>query len=256
MINVLAGGVFFSGILKDLLCIPRPLSPPLQRISKSSSAPLEYGFPSTHSTNALSVIIYTIYHLRSDSSLSGTSLLLLELVAYIYALSLIFGRLYCGMHGFLDVFIGSLLGTILGILQCLYGDVFDDWIFFGPFRNLIVSTLMVLVLVRTHPEPADECPCFDDSVSFAGVFIGIQTASWHFSRTGFAWDDPAPSTTPFDLKSIGFFRTMLRISLGVAIILVWRGFTKPFCLKVLPPVFRVFETLGLSIPRKHFLNAS
>jgi len=54
MVHVLASGVIWSGFIKDMLCLPRPLSPPLHRITMSGSAALEYGFPSTHSTNAVS----------------------------------------------------------------------------------------------------------------------------------------------------------------------------------------------------------
>lgn len=73
----------------------------------SGSAALEYGFPSTHSANAVSVTVYALLLLHSpDNTLSPTTKLLLEGLAYFYAVSIVFGRLYCGMHGFLDVIIG------------------------------------------------------------------------------------------------------------------------------------------------------
>src|ERR1700748_408619 len=104
MVHVLASGVFFSGFVKDLLCLPRPLSPPLTRITMSGSAALEYGFPSTHSANAVSVAVYTLFAVHSpDSDLLPTTKLVLEIVSYLYAFSIILGRLYCGMHGFFDV---------------------------------------------------------------------------------------------------------------------------------------------------------
>ena len=155
MVHILASGVFFSGILKDLLCIPRPLSPPLQRITLSKSASLEYGFPSTHSTNAASVAVYALFLLHApESNLDFKLRVALEAASYAYMTSIILGRLYCGMHGFLDVVIGAALGALLATVQCTYGDLFDDFIHAGSCKELFIVVLIILVLVRIHPEPA------------------------------------------------------------------------------------------------------
>ncbi|KAL8933283.1 MAG: hypothetical protein Q9216_006438 [Gyalolechia sp. 2 TL-2023] len=256
MVHILASGVIFTGFLKDMLCLPRPLSPPLSRISMSHSASLEYGFPSTHSTNAVSVVVYAIYMLRSvGTEINPTLKTSLEILAYCYATSIILGRLYCGMHGFFDVVIGSILGALLAIVQCLYGEAFDDFLFHGSSMASVI-VLVVLVLVRIHPEPADDCPCFDDSVAFAGVMIGVEVGNWHYARTGLAWDLPVPATVPFELHTIGWARTIARIVTGVIIIFAWREIMKPALLKYLPPLFRVVERFGLTLPRKFFVEAS
>lgn len=255
MCLLLASGVFFSGVIKDLVCIPRPLSPPLHRISKSPTAALEYGLPSTHSTNALSVAVYGVYLLRQSPQGSWWNTAG-EYLLYFYTVTILVGRIYCGMHGFFDVFIGSLLGAILGGLHCLYGETFDLWICTGPFKNIVIFSLLVLVLVRTHPEPADNCPCFDDSVAFSGVIIGIQLGGWHFARSGFALSEPVPSTTPYSLQDLGLAKSVFRTLAGIVIIFLWRGAMKSTLFKVLPPLFRVIEHLGLSLPREFFLKAS
>lgn len=114
MVHILATGVFFTGFLKDMLSLPRPLSPPLHRITMSGSAALEYGFPSTHSANAVSVAVYTLFSLHSpDCTLQPTTRLILESLSYFYAFSIVLGRLYCGMHGFFDVIVGSIMGALV-----------------------------------------------------------------------------------------------------------------------------------------------
>jgi dihydrosphingosine 1-phosphate phosphatase len=257
MVHMLAAGVFWSGFVKDMLCLPRPLSPPLYRITMSGSAALEYGFPSTHSTNAVSVALYAIQMLRSSPDQEHPQVhFALQILFYFYAASIVFGRLYCGMHGFFDVVIGSLLGALLAICQLAFGDMFDFWLTGGTVLNLVISVLVILVLVRIHPEPADDCPCYDDSVSFAGVVIGIQMGAWHFSRTSFSTDYPIPSTVLFSLYEIGIVKTALRTVLGVVIIFLWRAMMKPALLKTLPPMFRHLETARLNLPRAFFLNAS
>ena len=252
--NVLAFGVFWSGFVKDLLCLPRPLSPPLKRITMSGSAALEYGFPSTHSTNAVSVALYVLNILEKQPPSEFRSAM--QYLSYFYAVSIILGRLYCGMHGFFDVVIGSALGALLTLLQTAYGELLDSWLFEGTLKNPLIAILVLLVLVRIHPEPADDCPCFDDSVAFAGVLMGVTAGSWHYSISGFAWDEPTPATVPFDFAKIGIVKASVRIFIGVFLIFAWRGVMKPALLAFLPPVFRVVEQLGLTLPRKFFMKAS
>lgn len=257
MVHVLASGVFFSGFIKDMLCLPRPLSPPLTRITMSGSAALEYGFPSTHSTNAVSVAVYSLYLLQQPSNDMGPNLKFgLQILCYFYAVSIVLGRLYCGMHGFFDVIWGSALGALLGWVQAAYGQVFDEWLHAGDMKRVVLVVLVILVLIRIHPEPADDCPCFDDSVSFAGVFIGCEYAGWHFARSSYAWSLPTKGTIPFDIEKMGWSITAARIVFGVVVIFAWRGIMKPTLLKILPPVFRIIEHLGLTLPRRFFKPAS
>lgn len=257
MVHILASGVFFTGVLKDMLCLPRPLSPPLHRITLSESVALEYGFPSTHSTNAVSVAVYVLFALNSpDSTVPPNTKFLLETLSYAYATSIMLGRLYCGMHGFFDVFVGAFLGAILSVIQCLYGDAFDNFIYNGSLKAPAIVVVVILFLVRIHPEPADDCPCFDDSVAFAGVMIGAEFGYWHYAQSGLAWDVPVPATAPFELQALGWPRTIARIIVGVLMIFAWREMMKPTLLRTLPPIFRIVEKLGLSLPRRFFKKAS
>ncbi|KAL0256352.1 Long-chain base-1-phosphate phosphatase [Diplodia seriata] len=257
MVHVLASGVFWSGFVKDMLCLPRPLSPPLHRITMSGSAALEYGFPSTHSTNAVSVAVYAIHMLHtSGDAADSTAHTAMQAALYFYAASIVFGRLYCGMHGFLDVIIGTLLGALIAGVEILLGNSFDHWVCQDSFWAPFFVTFVILVLVRIHPEPADDCPCFDDSVCFAGVVIGVEIGVWHFSKTRFAYDDPVPGTVAFSIQHLGWLRAVLRIVLGVFIIFAWRATMKPLLLRFLPPLFRILERLRMNLPRKFFLQAS
>lgn len=257
MVHILATGGFFTGFIKDMLSLPRPLSPPLQRITMSGSAALEYGFPSTHSANAVSVAVYALFSLHSpECTLEPTTRMILEILAYCYAFSITLGRLYCGMHGFVDVIIGSIMGALLSIIECTYGAAIDNYLHSSGRKVPLILALTILALVRVHPEPADDCPCFDDSVAFAGVMIGIELGGWHYAVGGWAWDDPVPATVPFDLKHMGWTIAILRVIIGVLLIFVWRGVMKPTLLRLLPHLFRVIDKFGLILPRKFFKPAS
>ena len=257
LVHILASGVFFTGFVKDGLCIPRPLSPPLKRITLSSSAALEYGFPSTHSANAVSVAVYALFISRSAAdTLDSKWSILFYLLSFSYASSIILGRLYCGMHGLLDVFLGGVLGAFMSIIECWYGGAYDQFVNSDSLQHFGIVILVVIVLVRIHPEPADDCPCFDDSVAFAGVIIGIELGNWHYTRTTWSWDSPVLATVPFDLERLGWIKAIARIAVGILAILTWRGLMKPALLRLLPPVFRVIEKLGLNLPRRFFVQAS
>lgn len=249
-------GVFFSGFVKDFCSLPRPLSPPLQRITMSGSAALEYGFPSTHSTNAVSVAVYAVLLLRRESNtFSPTTTLVLEVLSYFYAVSIVIGRLYCGMHGFFDVVIGSLLGVLIGVLEFYYAPVIEAMMNSSSYLAPLTVALIIFVLVRIHPEPADDCPCFDDSVAFAGVMIGVEYGTWRLARSPYATIYNGPDAT-FALSALGWPVTTARVVFGVLCIFAWRGIAKPTLLRVLPHLFRVIETNGWSLPRRFFVPAS
>jgi len=222
----------------------------------SGSAALEYGFPSTHSTNAVSVGLYGLLALRADSSIDPTFHLSIQLLAWLYMISIILGRLYCGMHGFLDVIIGSALGALLAWIQWAFRAQIDTFIYSGDWKVPLMVASAILVLVRIHPEPADSCPCFDDGVAFAGVIIGADVGHWHFAHSRFSLNIPSPATVPYSYVELGLGKSIARVLLGVLIIFAWREVMKPTLHSLLPPVFRWVEQIGLSLPRKDYKQAS
>ncbi|KAK3937335.1 hypothetical protein QBC46DRAFT_294582 [Diplogelasinospora grovesii] len=254
LVHILACGVFFTGFIKDMVSLPRPLSPPLHRITMSGSAALEYGFPSTHSANAVSVAVYGILMLHSDKNIfSPTTTMTLEGLAYFYAFSIVIGRLYCGMHGFVDVIFGSVMGAGISLIEFYYAPAFEAWIHSSTWLAPMTIALIIIILVRVHPEPADDCPCFDDSVAFAGVMIGLEVGTWRFSYT--PWYE-IYSGVPNLVSALGLPLAISRIVFGVLVIFAWREIMKPALLKFLPHLFRIIETNGLSLPRRFFMPAS
>ncbi|KAI9834158.1 MAG: Sphingosine-1-phosphate phosphatase 2 [Phylliscum demangeonii] len=223
----------------------------------SGSAALEYGFPSTHSTNAVSIAVYAALALQSATASPSSNLRsALGCILFVYTASITFGRVYCGMHGFLDVLSGSLLGAVLACIEFQYGRIFNELLFSSSYTTPLLLAIVMCLLIWIHPEPADDCPCFDDSVAFAGVMIGLEFGHWQYARSGWGWDQPVPATVPFDLQALGWAKATLRIMLGVVTIFLWRGVMKPTLLRSLPPLFRLTEKLGMDLPRRFFIQAS
>ncbi|EEU46348.1 uncharacterized protein NECHADRAFT_37737 [Fusarium vanettenii 77-13-4] len=258
LVHILALGVFWTGFIKDFYSLPRPLSPPLHRITMSGSAALEYGFPSTHSANAVSVAVYALLILHSpENNLPATTKFALEFLAYFYAVSIVFGRLYCGMHGFLDVIVGSIMGAGISLIEFYYGPPLDEYMHSSSWVAPLVAGIIILILVRIHPEPADDCPCFDDSVAFAGVVIGLEFGTWTYGKIAVdPWETHAHGGGTVDITHLGWGMNVARIVVGVLIIFVWRETMKPLLLKLLPHAFRIFEQVGMNMPRRFFTPAS
>jgi hypothetical protein len=161
------------------------------------------------------------------------------------------------MHGFFDVIIGSALGVLLAVLHCTFESEIDQYVHSGSGKQVTLVVLIILALVRIHPEPADDCPCFDDSVAFAAVTIGAQIAYWNIARADATWNTPHPSSLPRSTyEKISWAQMGLRLVIGVFLIFAWREIMKPSLLRILPPVFRGLEKLGLILPRRFFTKAS
>lgn len=257
LVHMLAAGVYLSGYAKDLVCLPRPLSPPLQRITMSGSAALEYGFPSTHTTNAVSVAVYCLHSLwASQDEYSTWHYRTLVAACLCYATSISIGRMYCGMHGFFDVLFGAILGAMITTVRVTCGAVFDQWLISGGWMRPAIAVAALALGVRFHPEPADNCPCFDDSVAFIGVVMGICIGTWNYAHL--MTESSRPNIAIADLyitSNSDVAKVAGRLVGGIVMIFIWRSTAKKTLLRTLPPVFRFVGYYGLRIPRRYFLQS-
>ncbi|KAG6865552.1 hypothetical protein C0991_001556 [Blastosporella zonata] len=113
LLLVLAFGVYLSSFVKDLICSPRPFAPPVTRLTIGSHH-LEYGFPSTHSTNSVSIALFFFGHVHrlastpeSEPIISSQIYNLITIGLAIYTFSIVFGRIIA----FGSVVLGALVGS-------------------------------------------------------------------------------------------------------------------------------------------------
>ncbi|KAM3125359.1 hypothetical protein CJJ07_001522 [Candidozyma auris] len=262
LVAVLGYGIYVSGFCKDLLCLPRPRSPPLHRITMSSYTTQEYGWPSSHSANATAVTLILFAKLYDyRDSFSAPTLALFTVLLLLYYFSLIIGRIYCGMHGFFDIFTGAVIGAALFMFRRYYGLAYDTWLMlssrndtvWGITATIILIILGNLFLIHIYPEPVDDCPCFDDSVAFVGVLIGLDLSHFFFIIA-----DGAPSNTPlysfltipYSFEKFGISLSALRMVLGIVLVVIWKAISKPVLFTILPPIYKF---LGIYLPRKQYM---
>ncbi|CAO3650048.1 unnamed protein product [Cunninghamella echinulata] len=235
-----AFGVFWSGFFKDFMCLPRPLSPPVHRLTMSIGAAFEYGFPSTHTTNSVSVALYLIAVACDTFAPESPIRMFCILGAMFYAFSVVFGRIYCGMHSVTDVVGGAILAYILYWFQWTFREALDSFVTDDSYW-IFLTIPICLIFVGIHPDPIERCPCFEDSVCFMGVVMGIYPGSWICYRSEICQLGLKSSalTSSFDLKDIAL--TLMKITIGVALLFIWRMACKKVCYFILPPIYRAFN---------------
>lgn len=155
----------------------------------------------------------------------GVYLLLCTLL-FIYAFTVVFGRLYTAMHSFTDCLMGIALGTAIwwwhtswagipvffdassplyalfaffgfgtrhssGALLIYFGQGLgtgawiEDWIERAGWEVALILVPLCLFAVHVHPQPVDDCPCFEDAIAILSVVLGALVSHWAlvFSHT-------------------------------------------------------------------------
>ncbi|RSH95324.1 hypothetical protein EHS25_000411 [Saitozyma podzolica] len=257
MLHVVGLGIYISSFAKDLVCTPRPYSPPVVRLSMSTHHH-EYGFPSSHSTNSVSIALFLGEWLFEYREKIGVPILLAAwAVLIVYAASVVGGRLYTGMHSVADIVGGSIMGVGCWGLWLLVGTHVEAWVATGSYSVPLITVPVALSLVHYHPEPVDDCPCFEDAIAILAVILGGFVGHWADVRLGMSvppnlrrgiWDEGA---------AMGTLITCLRIVIGIGIIFAWRLLAKATLLRVLPPIFRFTAKLfDFDLPTRRFYKAA
>ncbi|CAO3656657.1 unnamed protein product [Mucor hiemalis] len=235
-----ASGVFWSGFFKDFLCLPRPLSPPVHRLTMSPSVALEYGFPSTHSTNSISVALFFISVACEKLAPESPARIITTIACTFYAVSVVFGRVYCGMHTVTDCVGGTILAYLVYIAQWAFKDQFNA-LFTSESYWVFMAIPICLMLVSLHPDPMERCPCFEDSVCFMGVLIGLMPGSWLCNHTEYCNAGLSSSVLSTQVGLFGAIFLIVKLIAGVACLFIWRIVCKKVCYYILPPIYRVFN---------------
>ncbi|KAH9160815.1 hypothetical protein EDB89DRAFT_2081265 [Lactarius sanguifluus] len=135
----LAFGVYMSSYLKDLLAFN-----PLYEFYLMAL------FLGAH--------VYDLYRL---ASLSITAFATWVVVLFVYVFSIVVGRLYTGIHGFMDCSVGIILRIISWLLQHFVMPEVEKWVQSSNWNAPLVVTVVYLLFVNQHSSPVDDCRCFE-----------------------------------------------------------------------------------------------
>lgn len=80
------------------------------------------------------------------------------------------GRLH--PSGSLLLFLGKGLGA---------GEWIEGWIHSGGWEVPLILIPLCLLAVHVHPQPVDDCPCFEDAIAVLGAVLGALVSRWAMS---------------------------------------------------------------------------
>lgn len=260
MVQLVGYGIWATGFLKDWLCMPRPMLPPLHRITMLSYTTQEYGFPSSHAANATAMTLLGVFKVLEY----GKEWLQVQwwgamFVCAIYYFSLIIGRIYCGMHGFFDLGLGIIVGLTIFAFRHWIGPHSDHLLFYNSLPAWVLAIIVIgfgTIIIHVYPEPADDCPCFDDLVAFIGVIIGLDLSHIALVRTGYLtlrnrYQDPL--LIWYDYQQLGLLGSFFRLVAAIGLVALWKAISKPVVFAILVPVYK---RLNLWIPRANYKSTA
>jgi hypothetical protein len=179
-------------------------------------------------------------------------------ILVIYAVTVVFGRLYTGMHSFTDCAVGVFLGVLIWGAYVVMKETFGNWLATAHWIVPLTMIPICLLLVHYHPHPVDDCPCFEDAIAFVSVFLGIALCRWHSVYSGV--DErllnsvmPGPQGTVWTWEDTASWWTLAcaKVTVGILVIFVWRILAKSLLHLVLPPLFRLLAS-SFDLPHRRF----
>eukprot|EP00111_Clytia_hemisphaerica_P017106 TCONS_00050657-protein len=201
--------------LKDVLCWPRPRSPPVLRLETNYAA--EYGMPSTHAIAGSIIpfgLVYFSYGRFEYPLLFG----LLFFVAWTSLVCL--SRIYLGMHTFQDIVAGLSMAAFVTALWLPYLDGTLE-IFLSSANAWIFIMLVPILMIYAFPTKS--MVTRNDTATIIAVGCGCMLASWNEY-----YIDQIPLPNPYGepvklMFGTGFIAWILfsatRFIMGVAILI-------------------------------------
>jgi len=165
---LMAVGFYAANFLKNSLCLPRPPSPPVQPIEAAFNT---WALPSHHAVLAVVVPWYIWFYSYLHYNLSTVQYFALFCFIVTWSFSVMFSRIYLGVHSPADVVTGSLLGCITLSAWLHYDDFLDRASAINGQAMLV--PLYVTVMLFIHPRPELETLSFTESVCMSGVAVGF-----------------------------------------------------------------------------------
>lgn len=207
--------------MKDVVCWPRPSSPPVYRLQQKWA--IEYGMPSTHAMVGVSipfsVLLYTVQRYEYPVVVGFS-------IAVVWCFVISVSRIYLGMHTVLDVIVGILLAILLMVPLVPLVDRTDMFLLTSRWSPLILLSGSILILVFC-PKSEIWTPTRGDTATVISVCVGIHLGAWANYQLG----QMSEPTSPPPYKVIWPSNEMmglifLRSALGFSCILATRAICK------------------------------
>lgn len=248
---LLSMALYFGNAVKDLVGAPRPFAVQgrtsggkikLQGGHHEAGNAVEHGLPSTHVMNSLVIVMYAVNLGVSSSDFLFNHQGVLFALGLMWVIWIGWGRLYCGMHSFIDLASGMFMGAII-FLIFLYSQAHLAVILQSGYSGLGKQILLVLLMLSVYPRPIRYTPSYEVAVTIMGGVFGLvlgytilENAYSHSSafKDGFAsfkWN-------PWEVSSTVV--VILRAILGLFFMISIKIAVKPLILFALSQLLNLF----------------
>ena len=111
-------------------------------------------------------------------------------------------------------------------------------------------------MVNQHPQPVDDCPCFEDAIAFISVLLGEvlgRWASFQYGVTPEFFKIPQPGSAYSAVTDIAtwWLFSIIKVVVGILLIFTWRLFAKATLHFALPRIFRFLANI-FTLPNRRF----
>nr|XP_046244419.1 sphingosine-1-phosphate phosphatase 2 [Scatophagus argus] len=234
LVNMWAMVMYVGQVMKDLLKLPRPISPPVVKLEPRVDA--EYGLPSTHAMAATAISFTLLLSAPSRIQFQfEVGLLIAVTLSFLVCLS----RLYTGMHSLLDVICGVLFSAILLFLTYPYWETFDHFQLTSHLSPIVALSLP-LFLSYTYPDLDHYSTTRGDTTTILGVGAGCSVGYWVNEQLGQTFEPQGVLPVPLPtLTANALVRGAARFLVGAAALVGIRQVVKTLSLQVLYSWYRV-----------------
>ncbi|XP_016317793.1 sphingosine-1-phosphate phosphatase 2-like [Sinocyclocheilus anshuiensis] len=215
LVNVWAVVMYIGQVMKDILKLPRPPSPPVVKLETRVDA--EYGMPSTHAM-AVTAISFTL--LLSAQERVKFPFELGLIVAVVLSALVCLSRLYTGMHSALDVICGVVISAVIMAVSYPYWGSIDYLQLHNPLSP-VVGVVLPLFLSYKYPELDHYSTTRGDTTIILACCSGCSVGYWVNERLGLTFDlaGPFPVTLPpLTLVALGLCVVRFLVGLGMLVL--------------------------------------
>lgn len=234
LVNMWTVVMYVGQVLKDILKLPRPLSPPVVKLESRVDA--EYGLPSTHAMAATAIAFTFLYSAPARIQFQfEVGLVIAVTLSSLVCLS----RIYTGMHSILDVICGVFLSSTILLLTYPHWDTFDHYQLTSALSP-VFGIGLPLLLSYTYPELDHYSTTRGDTTTILGVCAGCSVGYWFNVQLGETFEPKDPLPVPLPAVTLnGLVLGTTRFVLGVLALVGTRQLVKSASLHVLYWFYKV-----------------
>ena len=218
---LMAIGFCCSGFLKNALCLPRPPSPPIYPIEKCN----DWALPSHHAILNVTVPWYMWLYIYIHFDWSSIALSIAFFAISLWSFSIMFSRLYLGVHSPADILVGGVIGCFVLVAWLRV----DNWIASCMQCEQFIGFLMVpyVLVLMLHPDPQPTTIIFIETISMVSVAVGVCLGYYTSHLFGVNVEALLEMHSFKLFPTQKFFQCLLRYMIGLVLLLVFKVlFTK------------------------------